>query len=128
MPPINSADGHGSTEPERVGLVAGWGSFPVEVAERLASEGKQVYVIALKGHADSRLEQIATKLQWMGVLRLGGHMRFFAKHDVQRCICWQAFQRPHSLPRDGLDRTLPRHHVPENSRRQLRDQIARCSR
>jgi DUF1009 family protein len=82
--PSNTTDAHTTVEPQKVGLVAGWGSFPVEVAERLAAEGKQIYVVALKGHADPKLEQIATKLQWMGVLRLGGQMRFFSKHGVQR--------------------------------------------
>lgn len=66
----------------RVGVVAGWGNFPVEVAERLAGDGKQVYVVALRGLADPRLERVATKIQWFGVLRLGSHLRFLASHNI----------------------------------------------
>lgn len=64
----------------KVGLLAGWGSFPVEVAERCVDEGNELYVAAFKGHADRRLERLATEIRWLGVLKIGGHMRFF-----QRC-------------------------------------------
>ncbi len=66
----------------RVGIIAAWGSFPVEAAQQAAAEGKQVYIAALRGLADPQLETIATKLQWCGMLKLGSHMRFFARHNV----------------------------------------------
>lgn len=66
----------------KVGIIAAWGSFPVEAAQQAASEGKQVYVAALRGLADPQLESIATKLQWCGMLKLGSHLRFFERHDV----------------------------------------------
>ena len=69
-------------ESSKVGLLAGWGSFPVEVAERCVDEGKQVYVAAFKGHADVRLERLATDLKWLGVLKIGGHIRFFQRAGV----------------------------------------------
>ncbi len=69
---------------DRVGLVAGWGSFPVEVAERCIAEGRRVYIAALKGHADQRLEQLATEIKWLGVLKIGGHMKFFEKVGVRK--------------------------------------------
>ncbi|QDV24485.1 LpxI family protein [Aureliella helgolandensis] len=68
--------------PKRVGIIAGWGSFPVEVAQRFRDQGYEVYVAALKGHADERLEEIATKVKWCGVLKLGAQMRFFTQHRV----------------------------------------------
>ena len=66
----------------KVGLLAGWGSFPVEVAERCVDEGQQLYVAAFKGHADPRLERLATEIRWLGVLQIGGHMRFFQRSGV----------------------------------------------
>lgn len=71
-----------ATGPQRVGVLAGWGSFPVEVAEHLRAAGSEVVVVALKGHADSRLNDLATHIRWSGVLTLGDHMRFFATHRV----------------------------------------------
>jgi UDP-2,3-diacylglucosamine hydrolase len=67
----------------KVGLLAGWGSFPVEVAQRCVEQGKQVYVVAFKGHADPRLEEFATELRWMGLLKIGAHMRFFDRLGVK---------------------------------------------
>ncbi len=74
------------TQPQdrKVGIIAAWGSFPVEVAQHAVAEGKQVYVAAMQGLADPRLDQYATELQWCGMLKLGCHMRFFARHRVQR--------------------------------------------
>ncbi|MEZ6134944.1 MAG: UDP-2,3-diacylglucosamine diphosphatase LpxI [Pirellulaceae bacterium] len=71
-------------EARKVGLLAGWGSFPVEVAERCVAEGHQVYVVAFKGHADPRLAQLATEIKWMGLLKIGGHMRFFDRVGVRQ--------------------------------------------
>ena len=50
----------------KVGLLAGWGSFPVEVAQRCVEQGKQVYVVAFKGHADPTTRRIRyrTSLDW----------------------------------------------------------------
>jgi DUF1009 family protein len=70
----------------KIGLVAGWGSFPVEVAAHLRSQGKEVFVVAIKNHADERLKPLATGLRWQGVLRLGGHMKFLAKQDVSQVV------------------------------------------
>lgn len=71
---------------ERIGLVAGWGSFPVEVAQQLRACEKDVYVVALKGHAERRLELLATKTKWLGVLKLGHHMKFFKEHNITKVV------------------------------------------
>ena len=72
--------------PQRVGMLAGWGSFPVEVAQQLRDQGKELYVVAFKGHADSRLEQLATSVRWSGVLKFGTHLRYFQRAGVQQVI------------------------------------------
>ncbi len=69
-----------------VGLLAGWGSFPVEVAEKLQAQGRPLYVVAFNGHADSRLESLATELKWSGVLRIGAHLRFFERAGVKQVV------------------------------------------
>jgi UDP-2,3-diacylglucosamine hydrolase len=68
----------------RIGLVAGWGSFPVEVAEKCLQDGCDLYVVGLREHADPRLQQMAKQFRWMGVAKLGGHIRFFRRHGVDR--------------------------------------------
>ncbi len=68
----------------RVGLVAGWGSFPIEVAERCQELGCELYVVAIKGHADERIAAYATEMKWFGVAKLGGQIRFFEQHQVHQ--------------------------------------------
>ncbi|MBX3422104.1 MAG: UDP-2,3-diacylglucosamine diphosphatase LpxI [Pirellulaceae bacterium] len=69
---------------QSLGLVAGWGSFPIEIAERCAQQGIDLYVIGIRGHADPQLIKLAKHFRWMGVAKLGGHIRFFHKHGVDR--------------------------------------------
>ncbi|WP_164101331.1 LpxI family protein [Candidatus Laterigemmans baculatus] len=65
-----------------VGLVAGWGRFPVLVAEALVRNQQPVVCVALSGLADRSLESICDDVRWLGVGKLGGHMRFFRRHGV----------------------------------------------
>ena len=65
-----------------MGLVAGWGSFPVEIARRCIQNGTELHVIGLEGHADPQLAELADRFQWMGVAKLGGHIRFFRKAGI----------------------------------------------
>ena len=67
-----------------IGLVAGWGSFPVQVAQSLIREGRRVCCIAIRGHASTDLESICDHVTWSGVGRLGGHIRYFRRNGVQQ--------------------------------------------
>lgn len=67
-----------------LGLVAGWGRFPVEVAETLSRGGHPVHCVAIKGHASDELEAVCESLRWSGVGRLGGHLRYFRRCGVQQ--------------------------------------------
>ena len=68
----------------RVGMVAGWGSFPIEIARKCVEEGRELYIAALKGHADPHLVELATHLEWFGVLKIGGQKDFQGTHLVRR--------------------------------------------
>lgn len=65
--------------PSPVGLVAGWGQFPIEVARQLIVAGREVVCIAIVGHADPSLESICDHVRWSGVGRVGGHIRYFRR-------------------------------------------------
>ncbi|MFK8112979.1 MAG: LpxI family protein [Rubripirellula sp.] len=67
-----------------IGLVAGWGSFPLQVAESLNRDGHSVCCVAITGHASPELESICEKVSWLGVGKLGGHIRFFRRNRVQQ--------------------------------------------
>jgi UDP-2,3-diacylglucosamine hydrolase len=71
-----------SATPQRVGLIAGWGEFPISVARTLQAAGVEVYGSLLHGHADPRLEQYCAAVQWSGVARFSSKLRFFRRHGV----------------------------------------------
>jgi UDP-2,3-diacylglucosamine hydrolase len=75
-------DRHSSAEP--VGLVAGWGRFPILIAESLIRARIPVYCIAIHGHADKHLEYLCTHVCWSGVGRLGAHVRYFRRNRVKQ--------------------------------------------
>ncbi|MEM9586833.1 MAG: UDP-2,3-diacylglucosamine diphosphatase LpxI [Planctomycetota bacterium] len=66
-----------------VGLIAGWGRFPVQVAETLLRQGRPVQCVAIVGHADKTLNTLCDHVLWSGVGRMSGHMRFFRRHAVR---------------------------------------------
>jgi DUF1009 family protein len=76
-------DGHcRGTGREPIGLIAGWGRFPVQVAQSLVRDGHPVCCIAILGHASTDLESICDHVYWSGVGKLGGHIRYFRRHGV----------------------------------------------
>lgn len=67
-----------------IGLVAGWGSFPVEVAQQIVRDGRRVCCVAISGHASKDLESICDHVKWLGVGKIGGHIRYFRKRGVKQ--------------------------------------------
>ena len=68
----------------RIGLVAGWGRFPIEVAEKLCELGHDVYCLGVKNHYDETLPRLCRQFQEIGVAKLGRAIRFFRRHRVDR--------------------------------------------
>jgi len=66
-----------------VGLIAGWGHFPIEVAERVVGSGRRVCCIAINDHASSELETLCDHVRWSGVGKIGAHVRYFRSHGVR---------------------------------------------
>ncbi len=67
---------------DKVGLIAGWGRFPIVVAESLKRQGCKTYCVALKDHADPVLEQICDGVRWTGLAKLGRAIRYFRRCGV----------------------------------------------
>jgi DUF1009 family protein len=66
----------------KIGLLAGWGRFPVVVAQTLKDQGLEVHCIGLKGHADPILAQVCDSYLASGVARIGAHIRYFRRQGV----------------------------------------------
>lgn len=68
----------------RIGLIAGWGRYPVVVAERLKAQGFAVYCLGVKDHAASDLAALCDCYQPIGIAQLGKAIRFFRRHHVEQ--------------------------------------------
>jgi UDP-2,3-diacylglucosamine hydrolase len=80
-------------ETQSIGIVAGWGEYPIAVAKALRGQGHTVVVAAVNGHAAKELEQIAHHTKWIGVCKLGGMQRFFKQHGVKHvCLSGKLFK------------------------------------
>src|SRR5690349_3338700 len=69
-----------------LGLVAGWGRFPVELAEHARAQGRQLVIAAIKAHADDSLKPLALDMRYFGVAKLGAQLRFFEQHGVREVL------------------------------------------
>ena len=67
-----------------IGLVAGWGRFPLLVAGSLKAAGYSVHCIGLRGHADEALRGVCDSFQTLGVARLGQQIRHFRRLGVAK--------------------------------------------
>jgi UDP-2,3-diacylglucosamine hydrolase len=67
----------------KIGLVAGWGRYPVVVAEALARQGYQTFCLGVKDHADPALAGMCTDFEWVGLAKLGQAINYFRRHGVR---------------------------------------------
>lgn len=71
---------------KRVGIVAGWGEYPMRVARALRDLDEPVVIAAIKGHADASLADFSDEMRWFGVCKLGAMQRFFRSRNVDRVV------------------------------------------
>jgi UDP-2,3-diacylglucosamine hydrolase len=70
------------TETPPIGLVAGWGRYPLLLAEALRRQGRSVYCLGVIGHADPRLADLCADFRWLGLARFGAAIKHFQRHGV----------------------------------------------
>lgn len=71
-------------EPRRIGLIAGWGRYPLVVAEALVASGAEVYCLGIKDHADPAIAQVCNGFDWIGLGQIGRVIRYFRAHGVSQ--------------------------------------------
>jgi hypothetical protein len=82
-----------ATAPARVGLMAGWGRYPILVVEALRRLGSQVYCLGVVGHADPKLAEICADFRYSGLGRFGAAIRYFKRHGVTDVIMAGKFHK-----------------------------------
>lgn len=66
----------------RIGLLAGWGRYPLVVAHALKRRNCYVCCLGVKDHADPQLAELCDDFTWIGAAKLGQAIRFFRRHRV----------------------------------------------
>jgi DUF1009 family protein len=71
---------------EPIGLLAGWGRYPIVIAEELRRLGHRVVCTAVRDHADPALAELCDEFHWVGMGSIGGIIRRFRQHGVERAV------------------------------------------
>lgn len=72
---------------EPIGMIAGWGAYPVVIARGLREQGRRLHVAGVVGHADSAaLRPLCDRYVEIGLPRLGAAIRFFRRAGVRRAV------------------------------------------
>lgn len=72
------------SEARKMGLIAGWGNFPLAVARALKRQDYAVYCLGIRDHADPALAEICDDFRLVGIAKLGAHIRYFQRQGVDR--------------------------------------------
>jgi hypothetical protein len=74
------------SKPETVGLLAGWGQFPVEFAKKAKALGIPVITVGLRDSASESLCELSAAFYWSSPTRLGTMIRAFKRHGVKTIV------------------------------------------
>ncbi|QGJ71322.1 UDP-2,3-diacylglucosamine pyrophosphatase [Planctomycetales bacterium 10988] len=68
----------------QIGLIAGWGEFPIVIAEALVKQGRRVVCLGIRDHADPALQEICHEFTWIGMGRLNRSIAYLKRHGVRQ--------------------------------------------
>jgi DUF1009 family protein len=97
----------GTGPTSKVGLIAGWGRYPIVVAEALKAQGAQVYCLGIKNHVDPSIRELCDDFDWIGLGKIGKVIRYFRRHGVtqatmagkvHKVLLYERFMWLHHLP------------------------------
>lgn len=72
--------------PEKIGLIAGKGQFPLLFAQAARRQGLEVVAVAHQGETDPALESLVHQCHWIFVGQLGKLIRAFKAAGVSRAV------------------------------------------
>jgi DUF1009 family protein len=91
-----------------MGLIAGWGNFPLAVARALKRQGYEVYCLGIRDHADPALGDICDDFHMAGIAKLGRHIRYFRRNQVRLAtMAGKIFKAKMLFQHGGWIRHLP---------------------
>ncbi len=82
----NAMQGKKNPLPSGLGLVAGYGSFPLELAASLQKQGVKVHTVAAREETFPEIERYSVSTCWLHVGQLGGMIRAFKSAKVDAIV------------------------------------------
>ncbi|WP_038247584.1 LpxI family protein [Ghiorsea bivora] len=83
------------SESQSIGLVAGYGAFPLELCQTLKNKGFMVHVAAIQEEASKDIESIADSVTWVSVGQIKKMIKTMQIHDVSDLIFAGKVQKIH---------------------------------
>lgn len=71
---------------EKIGLIAGSSSFPVNFAIAAKKRGVSVYAVALKEETSLELEKVVDKICWISLGELGKAVDFLKENEIKKAV------------------------------------------
>ena len=90
-----------------VGLLAGWGRFPVLIAEKARSLNIPVVCVGIRDEATPDLIPLVRRFYWSGLGKLGRTIRCFRREGVRQIVMAGKIHKTRLLSPDLLWRLLP---------------------
>ncbi len=69
-----------------IGLLAGWGRFPIAFAEKARSLGLPVVCVGIRHEAPPELAGMVRRFYWSGPAKLGRVIRLFKREGVEQIV------------------------------------------
>jgi DUF1009 family protein len=74
------------TQATPIGLLAGWGQFPLAFARKARALNLPVVCVGLRGAASAELPELVTRFHWCRIAALGRMIRLFKRAGVERIV------------------------------------------
>jgi len=71
---------------KKIGLIAGYGHFPLELADSLKRAGFEVHAVAAKEETSSEIESLVSSTTWLHVGKIGGMIKALKKAGVEQVV------------------------------------------
>jgi DUF1009 family protein len=88
-------------------LIAGWGRYPIVVAEALRQSGYFICGLGAKDHADPVLASMCDTFGWFGLGKLGRAIGYFERNGCHRATMAGKIHKVRLYQRFGLLRHFP---------------------
>ncbi len=70
----------------KIGIIAGNGKFPFIFAQEAKKGGKELVIIALKGEADRKIEEVGDKVYWINIGNLGELIKTLKEENIKEAV------------------------------------------